>query len=196
MVIEESGLKFRFAGNVRAKKYDESNFYCNYMKQLPEAKGVDILSIQNGRLILTEIKNCSGHEADNNWRIYPNNRKVSTAHTTVNTEKRESLDIEVAKKIAMTINGLVGAYTKISGCTAAEELYEYAEIMISDSIRSGKSQLLIILFLEGAFGCESRRKTTIMSELQKSIKKKLSWLNCLVSVVDSDTYNRKIFQVE
>lgn len=35
----------------------------------------------------------------------------------------------------------------------------------------------------------------IMNELQKSIKRKLKWINCRVSVVDSDTYNSKIFKI-
>lgn len=35
----------------------------------------------------------------------------------------------------------------------------------------------------------------IMSDLQKSMDKKMKWLNCKVSVVDSDTYNRKIFEL-
>lgn len=174
MEIEESGLKFGFDQNTSAVKYDDSSFFRNYMAQLPEAKGVDIVSIQNGRPVFTEIKNCRGHEADNNWRIHPNNRKLMTSHTAVNTAGRESLDIEIAKKAAMTIDGLIGALTKASGCAAAEELAEYGKVLVSDSIRSGKNQLLVVLFLEGDFGCESRCKTTIMNELQKSIKKKLS----------------------
>ena len=140
MIIEESGLHFRFREDSFVKKYDDSNFYRNYMNQLPEAKGVDFISMEDGRLVLTEIKNCKGHEADNNWRIFHDNKKVTTSKTSVNTTGRESLDIEVSKK--------------------------------------------------------TRRKTTIMMELQRSIKKKLSWLNCVVSVVDSATYQNKIFSVE
>ena len=33
----------------------------------------------------------------------------------------------------------------------------------------------------------------IMDELQRSMQTKLRWLNCKVSVVDTDTYNNKIF---
>lgn len=36
----------------------------------------------------------------------------------------------------------------------------------------------------------------IMRELQESIKTKLSWLNCRVSVVDSDTYKKELFKVQ
>lgn len=34
-----------------------------------------------------------------------------------------------------------------------------------------------------------------LSLLQKSINTKMRWMNCRVSVVDSDTYNKKIFQL-
>lgn len=44
------------------------------------------------------------------------------------------------------------------------------------------------------FGNKIRTKKMIMKDLQDSMKKKLDWLNCRVSVVDSDTYNTKIFQ--
>lgn len=56
-----------------------------------------------------------------------------------------------------------------------------------------------VLFLEGDFDSQkisSRSKTMIMKRLQDSINKKLSWLNCRVSVVDSDTYNERYFKVE
>ena len=35
-----------------------------------------------------------------------------------------------------------------------------------------------------------------MKRIQESISQKLSWLNCKVSVVDSDTYNPKLFTVK
>lgn len=193
---EESGLKFIFTDKSKPVKYDDSDFYRNYVNHLPAAKGVDFISIQAGRLVFTEVKNCTGHESDNNWRTCPDNRKKDTSHTTVKTDGRDSLDIEISEKVAMTIDGLLGAYTKTSGAESAEELSGYADVLISPSVKSGNKQLLIILFLEGDFGCETRPKTTIMRELERSIKKKLSWLNCLVSVVDSNTYQKKIFDVE
>ncbi|MCI8741729.1 MAG: hypothetical protein HFG63_03680 [Lachnospiraceae bacterium] len=195
-IKEESGLKFSFEDQARPIKYDDSSFYRNYMNHLPAAKGVDFISVQEGRLVFTEVKNCKGHEHDNNWRICPDNKKRDTSHTTVDTEGRDSLDIEISEKVAMTICGLVGAFTKAAGTGAAEELAEYADILMSPSARKGNKQLLVILFLEGDFGCETRPKKMIMWELERSIRKKLEWLNCLVSVVDSGTYQKKIFQVE
>lgn len=192
---EESGLKFLFPDQAYPIKYDGSSFYENYVKRLPEAKGVDFLSVQDGRLVFTEVKNCMGYESDNSWRICPDNRKRDTSHTQVHTEGRDSLDIEVSQKVAMTIAGLAGAYTKAAGSKNAEELVRYTDILMSGQVRSGRKQLLVILFLEGNFGCQTRTKKMIMRELEQSMKKKLEWLNCLVSVVDSDTYQKKIFDV-
>ena len=45
-------------------------------------------------------------------------KKVTTSKTSVNTTGRESLDIEVSKKIALTIGGLIGAYTKSAGSSS------------------------------------------------------------------------------
>ena len=62
-----------------------------------------------------------------------------------------------------------------------------------------KKKIHVVLFLEGDFDLQkicSRTKPMIMKRLQDSINKKLSWLNCRVSVVDSDTYNEKYFSVE
>ena len=54
---------------------------------------------------------------------------------------------------------------------------------------------MVILFLKGEFGCHTRSKKMIMSELERSMNVKLRWLNCRVSVVDSDTYNSEIFKL-
>ena len=40
------------------------------------------MSIQAGRLVLTEVKICKGHEADANWRIWPNNKNRDTKSST------------------------------------------------------------------------------------------------------------------
>jgi hypothetical protein len=51
------------------------------------------------------------------------------------------------------------------------------------------------LFLEGDFGTRTRTKKMIMKELQDSMNKKLRWIDCRVSVVDSDTYDPRIFRI-
>ena len=39
------------------------------------------------------------------------------------------------------------------------------------------------------------KQKMIMDELQRSMQTKLRWLNCKVSVVDTDTYNNKFLIV-
>lgn len=68
----------------------------------------------------------------------------------------------------------------------------------AEAIAKDKKQLIITLFLEGNFGnyCKTISKKMIMTDLQKSIRNKLSWLNCRVSVVDSSTYNQSYYKVD
>ncbi|HJC47576.1 MAG TPA: hypothetical protein IAA04_05950 [Candidatus Lachnoclostridium pullistercoris] len=196
VTFEESNLKFTFPDSAAAVKYDDTRFYRNYVNQLPGAKGMDFVSLWENSVVFTEVKNCEGEEADNRWRIYPDNEKLTTTASKNNTAGRDSLDIEVARKAALTVAGLYGAYTKKSGCESAAELENLARSLWKKRDITDRSPLLIILFLEGDFGCESRSKKMVMSALENKIKKKLSWLDCQVSVVDSDTYRKEIFSVQ
>ena len=67
--------------------------------------------------------------------------------------------------------------------------------ILNQEIINKKKKKYVILLLEGDFGSHTRSKKMIMSNLQRSIKQKLKWLNCQVSVVDSDTYPSKIFRI-
>lgn len=194
MAINESGLIFTFQEGDEVK-FDDTKFYRNYFSMCPNAKGIDVINDSPQRILLLEIKNCTGHEADNNWRMACNNSKVSTAPTTVDTENRESLDIEVAKKVTMTIACLIGAYTKKEGCVSASFLAPFSSILLDQKICTNRKEFLVILFLEGRFGCQTRTKKMIMKSLEDSIRKKLKWLNCLVSVVDSSSYNHNVFEI-
>ena len=108
MVIkEESGLKFGFPDGDSVVKFDDTKFYRDYFNKLPEAKGVDFISVAKDKIAFIEVKNCTGDEGNNRWRIVPDNRKHNTTHTSVNVEGRDSLDIEIAQKTAMTIAALV-----------------------------------------------------------------------------------------
>lgn len=75
MEINESDLTFHFAQN-SALKFDDTTFYRKQFNPLPGAKGVDILYDSAKWFVMLEIKNCSGQEADNRWRIVPNNKKI------------------------------------------------------------------------------------------------------------------------
>ena len=76
------------------------NFIEITFNKLPEAKGVDFISVANDKIAFIEVKNCTGDEGNNRWRITPDNRKRNTTHTSVDVEGRDSLDIEMAQKTA------------------------------------------------------------------------------------------------
>ena len=195
MMIEESRLKFEFPDRSRAVKFDNTDFYRKYINKAPNTKGIDFLVDDKKRLVFLEVKNCKGDESNNNWRVVPNNRKHDTSKTTVTVEDRDSLDIEVAEKVRQTIAALVGVQSLKNTRKAAEEISIFAEALMSEKILDDSKEILVILFLEGDFGCQTRSKKAIMKGLQDSLNVKMQWLKCRVSVVDSDTYDDSLFMV-
>lgn len=192
---EESGIKFRFPEHDVVIKFDDTKFYRDYFNKLPEAKGVDFISVDKEKIAFIEVKNCVGDEGNCRWRIAPNNQKRNATHTSVNVEGRDSLDIEVAQKTAMTLAALTGAKSFGDTKECVVELKEYTQFLARDAFSDDSQRKYVILFLEGDFGSKTRSKKTIMKILQDSMNKKLQWLNCRVSVVDSDTYDPKIFEI-
>ena len=67
--------------------------------------------------------------------------------------------------------------------------------MSDESFSDVSKKKYVILFLEGDFGSKSYSKKMIMQSLQDSMKRKLRWFDCRVSVVDSDSYDPRIFQI-
>lgn len=193
-IREESGLKFEFSQGSLVTKFDDTKYYRKLFNALPESKGVDFIAVEKNSISFIEVKNCLGDEENCRWRIAPDNRKRTTTSTKINVEGRNSLDIEVAQKVAMTLAALVGAMSFGETKSSLDELKEIIEAVFSKDFRS-KKEKYIILFLEGDFGSHTRTKKMIMSDLQKSICKKMQWMNCKVSVVDSSTYNKKIFRI-
>lgn len=195
MVIEESNLRFDFPEGSTAIKFDDSKYYRKEFNGLPGAKGVDFISANKNYIAFIEVKNCSGDEGNCRWRIYPNNSKLNTSHTQVDVEGRESLDIEVADKMAMTLAALVGVRSFGENRSSNEELDDIANTFMTKYLTDDKKVKYVILFLEGNFGGHTRSKRTIMHGLQTSLQNKMRWLNCKVSVVDSSTYQNNIFQI-
>ena len=95
----------------------------------------------------------------------------------------------------MTLSALIGSKTYENSKECVKEVEEIIHFLCSESFSDVAKQKYIILFLEGNFECHSRSKKMIMRSLQDSLKRKLSWLNCKVSVVDSDTYDRRRFEI-
>lgn len=191
MDIEESGLHFSFRTD-DVIKFDATPFYRESFNNLPGGKGVDFISDSENGLVFLEVKNCTGKEADNRWRVACNDRKLREPEIKAG---KHSLDVEVALKTAMTLACLAGAATKSAVSTKANDLKPYALAVENSKVIKSEKPLLVILFLEGNFSSSARSKKTVMHELQESLRRKLVWLNCRVSVVDSDTYNSKFFCV-
>lgn len=194
-IKEESGLKFLFPDKSTVIKFDDTKFYRDYFNKLPGAKGVDFISVDKSGIAFIEVKNCTGDEGNCRWRIAPDNKKRDTVPTSVDVENRDSLDIEVSQKVAMTLAALAGAksFSDIKECS--EELKAFIRFLSKDTFSDVSTKKYIILFLEGDFGSRTRTKKMIMKALQDSMNKKLRWINFKVSVVDSNTYDPGIFQI-
>lgn len=188
----ESGIKFEFKDEFSVEKFDETSFYRQSFNKLPNSKGVDFIAKNSEIILLMEVKNCRGNESDNRWRIATNNKKVSTAPTSVDTEGRVSIDIELAQKIAMTLACLVGANSK-SIYQKSDTLKPYAEMISSLDISIEKKKIKVVLFLEGDFSSRTRSEKMIMKDLKDSIKEKLDWLNCRILVENINTHVKDIY---
>ena len=196
MVIkEESGLKFGFPDGDSVVKFDDTKFYRNSFNALPESKGVDFISTGQDAISFIEVKNCLGDEGNNRWRIAPDNQKHDTTATNNDVTGRDSFDIEVSQKVAMTLAALSGARSFGDRKDSFEELQNSVTAVFSEKFTMDRMKKYVILFLEGDFGYKSNSKNMIMEKLQRSIRKKMRWLDCKVSVVDSDTYDKKIFMI-
>lgn len=183
MKFKEGALEFDFVDNYQVLKFDETRFYRERFNGLAGSKGIDFLVEAEDELVMIEVKDCKGHESDNRWRLGINNSKKHVAPRGLDVEDRDSFDVEVAKKVAMSLACIVGAAS--FNCT---ELHDVLKKTIAVPVK-------IILFLEGEFQSKSRTKKLIMKCLVDSINKKLKWLNCKVFVEDMGSYKRKYFAV-
>ena len=194
-IREESGLKFGFPDENIAIKFDDTKYYRDLFNALPGSKGVDFISAGKDAISFIEVKNCLGDEGNCRWRIFPNNQKRDTTSTKVDVQGRESLDIEVPQKVAMTLAALAGARSFGDKKSSLDELKEIITTVFSEDSADDTKTKYVILFLEGNFGGHTRTKKMIMENLQRSMNTKMRWLNCKVSVVDSSTYNKDIFLI-
>lgn len=193
-IKEESGLKFGFPDGSNPIKFDDTKYYRNFFNMLPGSKGVDFIATGHDTIAFIEVKNCTGDEGNCRWRIFPNNQKRDTSSTQVNVDGRDSLDIEVAQKVAMTLAALTGAKSYGERKESIDELEKVINAVFSEDFAKTKKKKYVILFLEGDFGGHTRTKKMIMGDLQRSLNTKMKWLDCKVSVVDSSTYDGKIIQ--
>lgn len=180
MRIEESGIILDFDDLFAVDKFDDTKYYLNYFKKLTGGKGVDFILISHDTLMLMEVKNCTGYEHDNRWRIFPDNSKRDTIANDNND--RDSLDIEIPKKVAMTFACLFGAHSQPQYQKSSDVLKKYFDFTKTNNISSGTNKIKVVLFLEGNFASKTIPQKEILRRLSRKIKEKLAWLNCSVIV--------------
>jgi hypothetical protein len=194
MEIQESRITFSFPEYATTIKFDDSPFYRNSFNHLPGGKGVDFIIDCDKRLIFLEVKNCEGSEVQDRRKTHITRDGRFEDN---DDENARNFDVEIPKKVAMTLACLTGAHTKQKNSENAAELEPYFKSLISDKICSSEKELIVILFLEGNFHSSVRTKTAIMQEIQRSIRNKLEWLSSVkVKVVDSNTYNSDYFSIK
>lgn len=182
MIVSESNIQFEFPDCCQAIKFDDTEYYRKQFNILPNGKAVDFIAYSQKKYLLLEVKNCVGNEAENRWRIAPNNSKRDTCSTENDVSDRDSLDIEVVQKTASTLAALAAINTGPLPQKIVSECYSFAEEFFKNDIRLGKKELVVLLLLEGEFGSYTRNDNFVRRELRKSIEKKLKWLNCIVMV--------------
>ena len=102
MKIKESNITFEFPDENRTIKFDEDTFYTKHFNKMPYSKGVGFISSAKDALLFLEVKNCTGDENNNLWRIQPNNEKLNVSKTA--TAKLSWLNCQVSVVDSSTYN--------------------------------------------------------------------------------------------
>lgn len=187
MEMNEGSLCFEFLDGFKSIKFDNTSYYRNRFNHLPESKGVDFLAVNKNSVIMIEVKDCLGYEEDNRWRTAIDNKKIDSRGKVCGNTDEDTFDIEISKKVAMSIACIIGAAR--SDIDDAKDYKKYTRIISECDIR-------IIFLLEGNFSTPSRPKTAIMKQIKDSIHKKLSWLKCKIFVEDIEHTTGKYFHVK
>ncbi len=194
MVMSESGIQFDFDNSFEVIKYDDTPFHKNQFNKLPGSKAVDFVAASNQRVVFMEIKNCLGDEANNRWRIANDNTKRDTIPTGHDVKDRDSLDIEIPEKVAMTMAALGGVYSHPVPYRNSEEILPFAKPLFSEEVVQEKRKINIVLVLEGTFGngLETRDDKAIRRTIGQYMEKRLKWLCCTVSVIRAEDLEKTI----
>lgn len=158
------------------------------------AKGVDFLSLYGHRVLMIEVKNCTGYENENRWRTVPRPHRpaVYGAQETSSMNFYDgSFDIDVAEKVAKSIDCLFGAFTYGDRKSTTSPAAEYWRKIACKKFSEDQDKLYVILVLEGNFGSATKTKKIIMHSLQQALQKELRWLNCTALVMDSASFDNR-----
>ena len=170
MPIKEGNLQFTFCEGTTAVKYDETSYY-KIFKNMDGGKGVDILAMLDKKLDIIEVKN---------FDKYERNQETKNRFIFRNEDNVETLDKEVAKKVAMTFAGLCGVCIKQD-----EELLSFFNFL-----KSGmkEKRINVLLFLEGDLKKLTGHNATEFKDiLERRLKNQLKWSGCGIRIIDSSS---------
>lgn len=186
MKITEGRLTFQFDERWDVVKFDDEAFFREYFGSLPGGKGVDFVTVSHNSIQLIEVKDCLGYEDKNRWRLNIDHSRRG----------RDTFDIEIAKKVAMSLSCLYGAFSQEPFHPTAERLAGFYPPLIDDMLRQKQKRLRIILFLEGNFATHAFSEKMILQKVQRGLTTRLRWLNCQVVVANSNTVKPGYFKVD
>ena len=172
----ESNIDFCFKDKFTAFKFDETEYYKKYTNGIKEGKGVDFIAFSDKEIVFVEVKNCMGHEKENEYRIHAGNEN--------------SFDVEVSQKVNCSLACLTASQTfdefNKPKCISSEFVRSFNCVVMPNC------EISVILYLEGDFNMKTRNKKMIMSALQEKLKNHFKgWLNVQrVKVIDSTVENR------
>lgn len=179
---KESSIRFDFRREFL--RFDKEVFYTSCCSGL---KGIDFLVVDGERLVFLEVKNFHGYEDEYRWRTVPDNNGLKDRKRPPKP-KDVSLDVEMIGKVSGTLTALQGAQTfdKTELLPLHDNFRAWCERtnIFLEPASTEKPRLSVVLLLEGAPESESNKTGMILQRLEKSLKNKLKWLNCLVYVVD------------
>lgn len=172
----ESNIDFCFKDKFTAFKFDETEYYKKYANGISEGKGVDFIAFSDKEIVFVEVKNCMGHEKENEYRTHAGDK--------------DSFDVEVSQKVNCTLACLTASQTfdefNKPECISAEFVKTFSCVVTQNC------EISVVLYLEGNFENKTRKKKMIMSALQEKLKSHFKgWLNVKrVKVIDSTVGNR------
>lgn len=88
--------------------------------------------------------------------------------------------------MAMTLAGMVGAFSNPMPATKHASCDAFARALCSQEIANGQRKIVVVLVLDGKFACASRDEHTIRRRLREELEKKIKWLSATVLVTTSD----------
>lgn len=196
MTITEGDIDFIFDDSVKLCKFDAQPFYQDdFNKYIDGGKGVDIIFETDSIVCFMEIKDFRKDYVNNKWRTIPNNRSKQSQIAHVAKMSKDSLDIEIPKKVMATIDCLYGAWTKKEQSSRAADLIEQADFVMDSDIQNHRKRLVVLLFVEGVRDTQARKAMITLHEIEIYMKRRLKWMNCSVEVIDSNSL-KSWFQVQ